>query len=115
MNHKRVGRVMRKYGIAGLRLRKRQVTTVPEPSAAPVPDLFRRDFTGTAPNTKFGARCAKTAATSSWCQNRLRPSVCATAGKPLSGLLLQSLIRGLLVPNSDTICAVSTSRSAGEI
>ncbi|MET9079699.1 hypothetical protein ABZX95_48320 [Streptomyces sp. NPDC004232] len=36
---------MRKYGIAGLRLRKRQVTTVPEPSATPVPDLLRRDFT----------------------------------------------------------------------
>lgn len=43
VNHKRVGRVMRKYGIAGLRLRKRQVSTVPEPSATPVPDLFRRD------------------------------------------------------------------------
>ncbi|MGS2592005.1 IS3 family transposase [Streptomyces hebeiensis] len=53
VNHKRVGRVMRKYGIAGLRLRKRQVTTVPEPSATPVPDLFRRDFTATAPNTKY--------------------------------------------------------------
>jgi len=44
---------MRKYGIAGLRLRRRQVTTVPEPSATPVPDLFRRDFTATAPNTKY--------------------------------------------------------------
>ncbi|PZG80384.1 hypothetical protein C1I97_35970 [Streptomyces sp. NTH33] len=29
VNHKRVGRVMRKFGITGLRLRKRQVTTVP--------------------------------------------------------------------------------------
>jgi transposase InsO family protein len=53
VNHKRVGRVMRKFGIAGLRLRKRQVTTVPEPSAAPVPDLFRRDFTASAPNMKY--------------------------------------------------------------
>ncbi|MGW2939510.1 IS3 family transposase [Streptomyces sp. NPDC001156] len=53
VNHKRVGRVMRKFGIAGLRLRKRQVTTVPEPSATPVPDLFRRDFTASAPNTKY--------------------------------------------------------------
>ncbi|MFE7045757.1 IS3 family transposase [Streptomyces atratus] len=53
VNHKRVGRVMRKYGIVGLRLRKRQVTTVPEPSATPVPDLFRRDFTASAPNTKY--------------------------------------------------------------
>ncbi|WP_406740072.1 IS3 family transposase [Streptomyces atratus] len=53
VNHKRVGRVMRKYGIAGLRLRRRQVTTVSEPSATPVPDLLRRDFTANAPNTKY--------------------------------------------------------------
>ncbi|MEU8523973.1 IS3 family transposase, partial [Streptomyces sp. NPDC048577] len=53
VNHKRVGRVMRKYGIAGLRLRKRQVTTVPEPSAAAMPDLLGRDFTASEPNTKY--------------------------------------------------------------
>ncbi|MEV2202413.1 IS3 family transposase [Streptomyces fradiae] len=53
VNHKRVGRVMRKFGIAGLRLRKRQVTTVPEPSATLVPDLFRRDFTARGPNLKY--------------------------------------------------------------
>ncbi|MCW5254799.1 IS3 family transposase [Streptomyces sp. SHP 1-2] len=53
VNHKRVGRVMRKFGIAGLRLRRRQVTTVPEPSATPVPDLLGRDFTASAPNTKY--------------------------------------------------------------
>ncbi|WP_407077412.1 IS3 family transposase [Streptomyces sp. SCSIO 30461] len=53
VNHKRVGRVMRKFGIAGLRLRKRQVTTVPEPSATRVPDLLGRDFTASAPNTKY--------------------------------------------------------------
>ncbi|WP_319354877.1 hypothetical protein [Streptomyces ipomoeae] len=29
MNHKRVGRVLRKFGIAGLRLRKRQVIRDP--------------------------------------------------------------------------------------
>ncbi|WP_435845216.1 IS3 family transposase [Streptomyces lavendulae] len=53
VNHKRVGRIMRKFGIAGLRLRKRQVTTVPEPSATPVPDLLGRAFTASAPNTKY--------------------------------------------------------------
>ncbi|MHC5906289.1 IS3 family transposase [Streptomyces sp. S6] len=53
VNHKRVGRVMRKFGIAGLRLRKRQVTTVPEPSATKVADLLRRDFTASAPNAKY--------------------------------------------------------------
>jgi transposase InsO family protein len=53
VNHKRVGRIMRKYNIAGLKLRKRHVTTVPEPSATPVPDLLGRDFTATAPNIKY--------------------------------------------------------------
>ncbi|WKK21351.1 IS3 family transposase [Streptomyces olivoreticuli] len=53
VNHKRVERVMRKWGIVGLHLRKKVRTTVSEPSATPVPDLLRRDFTAQAPNTKY--------------------------------------------------------------
>lgn len=53
VNRKRVARIMRENGIVGLRLRKRQVTTVSEPSDTPVPDLFKRDFTASAPNTKY--------------------------------------------------------------
>ena len=53
MNHKRVARVMREHGIAGLRLRRKVRTTVPEPSDDKVPDLLKRDFTATAPNTKY--------------------------------------------------------------
>lgn len=53
VNHKRIGRVMREHGIAGLRLRRRQVTTLPAPSTAALPDLVRRDFTATTPNTKY--------------------------------------------------------------
>jgi transposase InsO family protein len=53
VNHKRVERIMHDNGIVGLRLRKRQVTTVSEPSDTPVPDLFKRDFTAPAPNTKY--------------------------------------------------------------
>lgn len=44
---------MRKFGIARPRLRRRQVTTVPEPSAVPVPYPCRCDFTASAPNTKY--------------------------------------------------------------
>jgi hypothetical protein len=43
---------MRKFGIAGLRLRKRHVTTAPEPCATPVPDTLGCDFIATALNTK---------------------------------------------------------------
>jgi transposase InsO family protein len=53
VNHKRVARVMRAHGIAGLRLRRKVRTTVPEPSNTPVPDLVQRDFTAEAPNRKY--------------------------------------------------------------
>ncbi|GLX54577.1 hypothetical protein Shyhy01_75260 [Streptomyces hygroscopicus subsp. hygroscopicus] len=47
VNHKRVGRVMRKFGIAGLRLLKRQVTTgartVRHARAGPVPARLHRE------------------------------------------------------------------------
>jgi transposase InsO family protein len=53
VNEKKVARVMRKFEIAGIRLRRRVRTTVPEPSATPVPDLFRRDFTAARPGVKY--------------------------------------------------------------
>jgi transposase InsO family protein len=53
VNHKRVARVMRERGIAGLRLRRRVRTTIPDPDSTPVPDLLNRDFTAAAPNEKY--------------------------------------------------------------
>jgi transposase InsO family protein len=53
VNHKRVGRVMARFGIIGVHLRKKVRTTIPEPAATPVPDLLERDFTATAPNTRY--------------------------------------------------------------
>lgn len=53
VNHKRVGRVMRKFAITGVHLRKKVRTTIPLPCAAPVADLLERDFTATAPNTRY--------------------------------------------------------------
>lgn len=53
VNHKRVARVMRKFQIAGLRLRRRHTTTVADQAAAKSPDLLRRDFTATALNTRY--------------------------------------------------------------
>jgi hypothetical protein len=48
VNHKRVARVMRRYHVQGLRLRRRTRTTVPDPAAAKAPDLIGRDFTAPA-------------------------------------------------------------------
>ncbi|WP_329617666.1 IS3 family transposase [Streptomyces brevispora] len=53
VNHKRVARIMRAFGIEGVRLRRRHRTTVPDPAAAKAPDLIGRDFTAQAPNTKY--------------------------------------------------------------
>ncbi|MGC5342086.1 IS3 family transposase [Streptomyces sp. DT171] len=53
VNHKRVARIMRTFGIEGVRLRRRHRTTVPDPAAAKAPDLIGRDFTAPAPNTKY--------------------------------------------------------------
>lgn len=53
VNEKKVARVMRKFSITGIRLRKKVRTTVPEPSATPVADLFGRDFTAPEPGVKY--------------------------------------------------------------
>ena len=53
VNHKRVARVMRAEGIAGLRLRRRVRTTVPEPADQTVPDLLNRKFHAEAPNQRY--------------------------------------------------------------
>ena len=53
VNEKKVARVMRKFSIAGIRLRKRARTTVPEPADVPVPDLFGRDFTAPELGVKY--------------------------------------------------------------
>jgi transposase InsO family protein len=53
VNHKRVARVMRGIGLAGLRLRRRRRTTIPDPNAAKAPDLIGRDFTAPAPNRRY--------------------------------------------------------------
>lgn len=53
VNHKRVARVMREYGIRGFQHRRKVRTTVPEPSEQKFPDLLKRDFTAPAPNQRY--------------------------------------------------------------
>jgi transposase InsO family protein len=53
VNHKRVARIMRGIGVQGLKLRRRQRTTIPDPAAAKAPDLIGRDFTAPAPNLRY--------------------------------------------------------------
>src|SRR4051794_41370386 len=53
VNHKRVARVMAEHGIAGIRLRRRGRTPVPEPSDAKAPDLLQRGFTAEEPNPQY--------------------------------------------------------------
>jgi transposase InsO family protein len=53
VNRKKVARVMRRYRIQGLRLRRRVQTTIPDPAATKAPDLIRRDFTAAAINQRY--------------------------------------------------------------
>lgn len=53
VNHKRIARVMRSIGLAGVWLRRRHRTTVADPASAMAPDLIGRDFTASEPNTKY--------------------------------------------------------------
>ncbi|MEU9198111.1 IS3 family transposase [Streptomyces hundungensis] len=53
VNEKRVARIMRTFSITGIRLHRRVRTTVADPSASPVEDLFQRDFTASEPGHKY--------------------------------------------------------------
>ena len=53
VNHKRVARVRRERRIVGLRLRRKVRTTIADPDVTPVPDLLKRNFTATEPNTRY--------------------------------------------------------------
>lgn|GEM_PF-1410030 len=53
VNHKRVARVMKAHDLAGIRLRRRVRTTLPEPADQKYPDLLKRDFTAQAPNQRY--------------------------------------------------------------
>jgi hypothetical protein len=53
VNHKKVARVMRRYRIQGLRLRRRVQTTIADPAATKAPDLIGRDFSAGAVNQRY--------------------------------------------------------------
>lgn len=53
VNHKRVTRVMREHRLAGIRLRRRVKTTIPDQSGRRFPDLIQRDFSTGEPNRRY--------------------------------------------------------------
>lgn len=53
VNHKRVARVMREHDLAGIRLRRRVKTTIPDQSGRKYPDLIGRDFSIGEPNRRY--------------------------------------------------------------
>ncbi|AUM18153.1 IS3 family transposase [Rhodococcus pyridinivorans] len=53
VNHKRVARVMREHGLAGVRLRRRVRTTIPDQSGRRFPDLIGRNFSAGEPNRRY--------------------------------------------------------------
>lgn len=61
VNLKRVARVMRMFGYAGIRLRRRVRTTIPDQAGRRFPDLIGRDFSAGTPGCRF-----KTGRTCTW-------------------------------------------------
>ncbi len=53
VNHKRVARVMREHQLAGIRLRRRVRTTIPDQSGRRFPDLLGRDFSTGEPCRRY--------------------------------------------------------------
>lgn len=53
VNQERVARVMRTFSSTGIRLRRSVRTTVADPAASQVPNLFQRDFTVTESGRKY--------------------------------------------------------------
>jgi transposase InsO family protein len=53
VNRKRVERIMRERGIAGVTRRRRRSLTRQDTAAVPVPDLISRDFTAPAPGQRL--------------------------------------------------------------
>ncbi len=53
VNHKRVARVMREHQLAGIRLRRRVKTTIPDQSGRRFPDLIERDFSIGEPGRRY--------------------------------------------------------------
>jgi len=53
VNHKRVARVMQEHQLAGIRLRRRVKTTIPDQSGRKHPDLIGRDFSIGEPNRRY--------------------------------------------------------------
>ncbi|WP_033257441.1 IS3 family transposase [Kitasatospora phosalacinea] len=53
VNRKRIERLMREHGIAGITRRRRRSLTRPDKQARPAPDLLGRDFTADRPGTRL--------------------------------------------------------------
>jgi transposase InsO family protein len=53
VGRRRVARLMREHGITGITRRRRRSLTKPDPHAAAVPDLIRRQFTAPMPGLKL--------------------------------------------------------------
>ncbi|MFB7053378.1 IS3 family transposase [Streptomyces vinaceus] len=109
VNHKRVARVMRKFHIVGFHLRKKVRTTVPEPSATPVPDLLRRDFTATEPNTCYVGDIAYLTAGNG--QLSYLATVLGPCQKRLAGWSIADHMRTELV--TDALRAATAARGTG--
>jgi transposase InsO family protein len=78
VNRKRVERIMRERGIAGITRRPRRSLTKPDTAAVPAPDLISRDFTAPAPGRRLVGDITYLPTAEGWLYLP-PPSTCSTA------------------------------------
>ncbi|MGW2370687.1 IS3 family transposase [Streptomyces sp. NPDC001667] len=107
-SHKRIARVMRTIGLAGVRLRRRHRTTVPDPAAAKAPDRTGRDFTAGEVNTRYVGGITYLSAGGG--KFRYLAAVTDLASRRLAGWAVASHMRtGLVI---DALAAAERTRGA---
>ncbi|SCF61853.1 Transposase InsO and inactivated derivatives [Streptomyces sp. Ncost-T10-10d] len=113
VNHKRVARITKAVGLAGLRLRRRHPTTIPDPAAAKVPDLIGRDFTASEVNTKYvgDITCLPLAGG----RFRYRATVIDLASRRLAGWAIADHMRAELVVDALTAAERTRGSLAGAV
>jgi transposase InsO family protein len=105
VGRRRVARLMREHGIAGITRRKRRSLTKPDAAAAAVPDLLRREFTAPMPGLKLVGDISSFPTGEGWLYLATVLDLCS---KELIGYAIAPHMRASLV-----VDAVSAAHRAG--
>ena len=105
VGRRRVARLMREHGVAGIARRRRRNLTKPDATAAAVPDLIRRQFTAPMPGLKLVGDISCLPTSEGWLYLATVLDLCS---KELIGYAIAPHMRASLV-----VDAITTAHRAG--